>query len=136
MRVEIDKKDLQGKVDELLHKIGERIAEVAREEIVKKNAIATGLLLKSIKVVKRSWKEYEVGSDCPYAPFVEYGTEPHRPPFEAIYNWVRVKIGGTEEEARKIAWKIVKKIEKEGTDPKPFLIPAVMEVFTENVRHS
>lgn len=54
-----------------------------------------------------------VASPLAYAEWVEIGTRPHMPPSEALHEWVRVKLGITdekeiEETAERIAWKIAR----------------------------
>ncbi|MGQ9642014.1 MAG: HK97 gp10 family phage protein [Candidatus Bathycorpusculaceae bacterium] len=115
-------------VDAIMEKLAEELAENMRVNIKEKNAIATGALLKSIASVKVRPLEYVVGSDCPYAVYVEYGTEPHTPPFDAILKWVEVKLQLGGAEAREVAAKVVRKIAREGTEPKSFITPAVFEL--------
>jgi len=66
-----------------------------------------------------------VGTNVEHAPYIEFGTRPHRAPFKAISDWVDRK--GIDPKA---AWPIWKKIAKEGTKAKPFLLPAL----TGNIR--
>lgn len=50
--------------------------------------------------------------------YVEYGREPgSRPPYEPIYEWCKRKLGLPDDEAKKVAWFICNKIEKEGIEP-------------------
>ena len=57
-----------------------------------------------------------VGSNLQYAPFVEYGTKPHRPPIAPLIRWVEAKIGvSNTNDTKKIAFAIAAKIEKHGT---------------------
>lgn len=129
MRVEVDRHSFRRAVDSVLERIAKEMTVEVKEEIVRKDAIYRGYLIKSIRYVKHSWKEYDVGSDCPYAAIVEYGAEPHRPPFKAIYDWVVIKLGVPLGEAESVTWRIVRKIEREGTNPKPYLVPGALEVW-------
>ena len=73
--------------------------------------------------------------------FIEYGTSPHFPPLDIIYNWLihkksdlkltydkkkTTKLNGKTYNAGilKIAWAIAKNMEKKGTEPAPFLRPS------------
>ena len=82
--------------------------------------VDTGRLRASIHTRKESWNTVIVGTDVEYAPYVEYGTPPHMPPVEALKSWAsRHKMG------EKAAWALAKKIEKLGTQPQPFMRPAL-----------
>ncbi len=101
----------------------------------------TGFLANSM-ISDKSKKLYkEIGSGCAYAPFIEYGTNPHFPPIDAIYTWLwhkrsdlnlkfdKKKITQLNGKTYitgilKIAWAIATKMSKEGTEPRPFLRPA------------
>jgi hypothetical protein len=58
----------------------------------------------------------EVGPDVAHAPYVQYGTRPHRAPFAPITEWARRKLG--DESAWFPVWR---KIERFGTPPQDFL---------------
>lgn len=58
----------------------------------------------------------EVGPDAEHAKYVQFGTRPHRAPFDPIKDWARRKLG--DESAWFPVWL---KIEREGTDPQDFL---------------
>ena len=94
--------------------------------------VDTGRLRSSIHTRKEDWNKVIVGTDVEYAPYVEYGTPPHMPPVEALKRWAsRHKMG------EKAAWALAKTIEKHGTQPQPFMRPAlagnrqkIQELFT------
>lgn len=54
-----------------------------------------------------------VGTPLAYAPAVEFGTKPHRPPVQPLIDWARQKLALSGAEARSaghaIAWKIARK---------------------------
>lgn len=60
-----------------------------------------------------------VGTNVPYAPFVEYDTSPHFPPLSALEGWARRH--GTS------AWLVAKGIARHGTKGKHFLGKATKE---------
>ena len=56
------------------------------------------------------------GSSLIYAQPVELGTRPHFPPVEALTDWVRLKLGISDErEVRSVAFLIARKISRVGT---------------------
>lgn len=67
----------------------------------------------------------EVVFDAPHSAAIEFGSEPHHPPVEPLIGWAQRKLGLSHKEAKRAGWAIAKKIFKEGTDPKPFLRPAM-----------
>lgn len=78
----------------------------------------------------------EVHIRIPHAAFIEFGTEPHMPPIEPLEAWVRrnfSKVGAKrlsrpdKVDARKIAWGIAMNMAKHGTEPKPFIRPALRD---------
>jgi hypothetical protein len=67
---------------------------------------------------------------APHTTAIEFGLEAgHFIPKDVVNNeltsWVIKKLGKRKKEANSIAWAIAVKIRKEGTDPQPFIIPAV-----------
>ena len=78
-----------------------------------------------------------------YWKFVEYGTKPHRPPFNAILKWVEVKplirrplANGELPTDTQLAWMIVNKIEREGTDAQNTLqntIQYIVDKYEEEI---
>jgi len=70
-------------------------------------------------------KSWEVGYTALHSQFVEFGTRPHRPPFDPIHKWVQGKLGIKGKEGQKIAWAIVNTIEQCGTKANPFFRPAI-----------
>jgi hypothetical protein len=125
--------------DDLLEGVLEAVAtELVKwlaAEVVTKDAIASGLLVGSFEVKHGLRKlEYVVENEAPYSAIVEFGAPPHRPPYEAILEWVRIKKGERGEEAEKAAWRIVKKIEREGYEPRYYARDALRK-FTKRVRY-
>ena len=91
----------------------------------------TGFLLKSGSVIQTGPMEFSITYNAPYAEFIEFGTDPHTVPFDIILKWVRRKLGITRErEAKRIAWFIVRKIQQQGIQPKPFLRNAIDSIIT------
>ena len=91
-------------------------------------AFDRGGLSKSGHVIKNKDLEREVvfgGKLAPYAAYIEYGTAPHHPPVAPLIAWAK---RNKFKNPKNVAWAIAKKMEKEGTSPKPFLRQAVMIV--------
>jgi len=102
----------------------------------------TGFLANSRVVDKERFLYKEIGYSALYAPYIEYGTEPHHPPIKPIYDWlnhkkkdlnikikskevVTLKDGNTYNVSLlKITMAIIKTIEKKGTEEHPFLRPS------------
>jgi len=60
-----------------------------------------------------------------YAIYVEFGTAPHMPPVEPLVPWSKRVLSSKNPEDT--AWAVAKKIEREGTEPNPFLRTAFDE---------
>lgn len=112
------------KADAFLDEIADTIFTASQEKIVENGSMNEGTLLKS-GFVNRKFLEKEVGYSAPYAAHVEFGTIPHMPPVEPLKDWAEKRLGFDSKKAQSVAWAIAKKIEKEGTDPKPFFRPAI-----------
>jgi hypothetical protein len=144
----------------VLQRICDRVLEISAQNI-STNSVDRGLLLKSGYSYLTSKNSAVVGYSAPYAPYVEFGTQPgYTPPFGRLRPWVarhikalgirghvttrkqRGRFYGDSEYMLKTAqklerktdqerqiddmtWRIIKTIEKQGTDPKPFLRPAL-----------
>ena len=58
-----------------------------------------------------------VGTAMAYAVPVELGTRPHFPPIQPLRDWVRLKLGiSDEEEIEDVAWRVARKIAIRGTE--------------------
>jgi hypothetical protein len=57
-----------------------------------------------------------VGTPLAYAVPVELGTKPHFPPVDALLDWVKIRFGVPEAEARNIAFLVARKIASKGTE--------------------
>lgn len=116
---------------------------------------ATGNLRQSFNTkILEDGKIIEIGSPLEYASYVEFGTRPHRPPFDPIRLWVERKIqphiiaigisyeegkvvpgrakmlkGDLREKAIKsMTWRIIKKIEKSGTKGQEYVRQSLKEL--------
>ncbi len=96
------------------------------ESTAKRNSEKTkdrGHLQSSTRAVDRAggWI-VEVESDAGYAKYIEFGTDAHTAPVQAILEWARRK-GLTEQEG----WRVWGIIRHYPTPPRPFLEPALDE---------
>ena len=107
-------------VDDLIDLIFQR-----SQELISAGPINEGNLLGS----GTNWRPDEltgfVGYTAPYAKCVEFGTAPHFPPPDAIREWARLKLGLRGKELERATKAICWKIYHYGTEPQPFLRPAV-----------
>ena len=69
---------------------------------------------------------WSVETNVEYAPFVEHGTSPHTPPFDAILQWTRRKTGLSGKALRARAGANFGAIKKFGTKEHPHLFPAAV----------
>ena len=66
----------------------------------------------------------------PYANLVDKGMKPGvSVNFDALYDWVRIKIGLEEPELTDVTWKILHKIRNKGIDPTHFAKKAIKKVI-------
>ena len=124
--VEIEKQ-LEKIIDRKMDEITDFIFTRSQENIIKNESIDTGMLLRSGNV-NRSFLNKEIVYTVPYAPAIEYGSQPHAIYSVWLHDWVRRKLNISDErEAARVAFAIAKKIELEGIDARPFLRPAIQE---------
>jgi hypothetical protein len=123
MRVVLELDELEGEVGRQLLEIANRLVEHLEEEAPMG---ATGDLQRSIQIFRASDGRVVLGTRIHYAAHVNYGTEPHRPPFEPIQKWARRKLG--DEGA---AWGVWNKIAQEGTKANPFVDRAIEATLDE-----
>lgn len=70
--------------------------------------------------------------DAPYAFFVEFGTDPHPVSHKHFIKWAMRKLRiSNKKKAVSVAYAVAKTIEKYGTDPHPFLRPAINEAIVK-----
>lgn len=71
-----------------------------------------------------------VATNNPYANLVDKGMKPGvSPNFDAIYDWVRIKIGLEEPELTPVTWSIIHKIRNKGIEPTHFAKKAIKMVI-------
>jgi hypothetical protein len=127
-KIQVDKNELLDLIDEQLDQVADFIFTKSQENIVNKSIVDEGTLLKSGNI-NRKYLDKEVVYSVPYADSIEFGRMPGQiPPITPIKLWVQRKLGVSDEkEANRIAWAIAQDIKKNGTDPRPFLTPAIAQ---------
>jgi len=113
-------KVLNARMDDLADEIHRR----AVDNIIANGTSDSGFLMNSSFVDHSKFCEKQVVFPAGYASAVEYGTHPHYVSPYDLVGWTRRKLKAGDE-ALSIAFAISKKIEREGTPPQPFLMPAV-----------
>jgi len=100
---------------EELQKAGDEFVLAIQKEMVEKNLNATGEGSASLSALATPNKI--VISAVARLLFLEYGRSSGKPPpVEVIIPWVERKLNVPAEQVESVAWAIVKKIAKEGTD--------------------
>jgi hypothetical protein len=92
---------------------------------------------RSWKVLKRTEKSIEVGSDIPYAGVIEYGSRPHFPPMDAMILWSMRKFGLDAKAAKQTAFAVSRAIANKGTKPRYInkgSQPAFQKILNQSVR--
>ena len=112
-------------VDRMLDDFVDLIFAESQENFIRFKKWDTGFAARSGNVERR-FLEKKIVYSAPYVAAIEFGREPgSMPPVDPIYEWARRRLGMSESEAKKVAWAIAKKIEKEGIEPTPILRNAI-----------
>lgn len=117
--------------DEVARAMADRIVELAVDNINQKGIANTGQLARSVGFDKIEDAHYKAFVDVDYGKFVEYGTDPHMPPWSPIKNWVRMKLGITGDKLNEVTGKVRNKIAEEGTEAQPFFRPSINQAKKE-----
>jgi hypothetical protein len=113
-------------------KLAEKLVMDIKNEIVRKGAVASGQLLRSVKAVKKTDDWYRIVIPPNYVKFLEYGTRGNRskaPPFFAIYRWVLFKLHKTGDEAVSVTYAVMNKIKKRGTKARHIIRDVFLRAF-------
>lgn len=120
--------ELDDDVNKLLHQLGNDIVSDAKSNLQNNTHVYTGELNASIRILNETKDSLEVGSDIPYAGYIEYGRGPVRPVNAKFLHYFT-----------KDGKEIFSKFSK-ATEPSPFLEPAVInktnkfvDIFAENM---
>jgi len=110
--------------DALLDQIADEFFTKTQELIVEKGITDQGTLLKSGMIIRFPMEKHVIYT-ASYAGAIEWGSRPHRPPVEPLIDWSERKLGVHGKDARRAGWAIALKIAREGTEPRPFIRPAL-----------
>lgn len=114
--------------------VARKVFEESQLNIVKLGISDTGFLLRS-GILLPTKQGMIINYSAPYAWQIEKGRMPgSMPPVEALEKWVRRKMQVPRKEQRKTAWAIAMKIKKYGTQPQPFIEPALLKVSKSHFR--
>ena len=120
--------DLDDDTNKLLHQLGNDIVAEARSNLQNEAHVYTGELNASIRILNETKDSLEVGTDIPYAVYIEYGRGPIRPVNAQVLHFFT-------KDGKEIFTKFSK-----ATDPSPFLEPAVIsktykfvDIFAESM---
>ena len=115
-------------VNDQIKKVTFNVAADAQQNVKDNGSIATSNLINSISTRFKNSKYGEIGIvkvNAIYGAAVEFGRKAGgMPPVTPLITWVRKKIESDPIMAKSIAFAIAKSIAKNGTQPRPFLIPA------------
>jgi hypothetical protein len=105
------------KVKACVLRYAQNIRTNAMDKLKSMKAINTGILRTSILAeLTEDNLSAEIGPTEKYGPYVEFGTQPHWPPLEALEDWAR-KHGIP-------AFIVARAIARRGTFARPYLAPA------------
>lgn len=124
--LKVDKEDIINAIDSKMDEVVDYIFAESQKNIVNKNIIDEGTLLKSANV-NRSLLNKEIVYPVPYSDSIEFGRLPGKmPPLEPLKGWVRRVLAINDEtKVNQIAWSIANDIKENGQDARPFLRPAI-----------
>ena len=125
-KLKFDAEDIADAVNDKMDEVVDFIFTNSQQKIVEKGIVDEGSLLKSGNI-NRNFLDKEIVYTMPYADSIEFGRNPgSMPSVVAINGWVQRKLGIKDDIiSRRIAWAIAQDIEKNGTQPRPYLQPAI-----------
>jgi|SRR6056297_359789 len=125
-KLKFDAEDIADAVNDKMDEVVDFIFTNSQQIIVEKGIVDEGSLLKSGNI-NRNFLDKEIVYTMPYADSIEFGRNPgSMPPVVAINGWVQRKLGIKDDIiSRRIAWAIAQDIKKNGTQPRPYLQPAI-----------
>ena len=128
-KIHINKDDIIKAIDEKMDEVVDEIFAKSQSNIVDKNIIDEGTLLKSGNI-NRQLLHKQIVYPVPHADSIEFGRLPgSMPPVSPLVGWVkRVLNERDDSKAKSIAWAIAQDIKIKGTMPRPFLSPAIEAV--------
>lgn len=115
------RKKLQGhKADKPVNRFLDRSADLIQKSARKKAPVDTGRLRNSIGTEISGHRQRSIGPSVDYGEHVEFGTNPHYPPLDALWGWSK-RHGGIDPFA------LQQSIGMWGTPAQPYMQPAADE---------
>lgn len=141
---EVDERELNEIFGEYLNKLGNRIANESKLNLLRNKSFVTGFLHDNVTVEEAQFGvgafealfEVKVIFKAEYGDYVEFGTMPHpvsKKGIENLTKWAATKFGLPEKEASRRAYSIAAGIKKRGTRPKPFVRPTIELLVSGNL---
>ena len=140
-------KTITKSIKEILEDLARDFQAEVQKNILEKEIIDRGVLLKSIKILRPDNLERDVVSTVTHAPYLEFGRAKGKfPPIEPLKEWVirkglyegttpttkpelvkvrKILRADRGQKAKSIAYAIAKSIEKRGQKARPFFRPAI-----------
>jgi len=115
---------LRAEADRVMDEVADFIFTRSQENIIKNGSIDTGFMLRSGNI-NRSFLNKEIIYSAPYSISIEMGSPPHSVSVDHIRKWAQRKLHLPFKKAKSAAYAISNKIAKKGTEPKPFMRPAI-----------
>jgi len=126
-----DKREVLSSLEKWIENMMNFIFTQSQQNLIKNRTSDTGFLLKSGKPPRWERNECIISYTAPYALFIEYGTDPHPVDPKKLIGWVKRKLRIHDPEAFRVAYAVANKISTVGTDPQPFLRPAINEAIVK-----
>ena len=127
----LDDERFRNLFDKWLYYISQKIQSRIKHDVG--DFEATGQLFQSLSpTMKITEMFYKFGFLASYAEYVNAGTKPHMPPKGALIEWVKIRFGVDDKEAKGLDYVIRKKIARRGTQGKKFMEEGINSVNVEN----
>lgn len=106
------------------------------EPMAERSPVDTGLYASAWSVRKINKNEIHFGNTAPYAEVIEKGAKPHTAPLQPLIEWSarQLQVPADDPEAKRMGWAVMKKIEKEGMEPKYVLEHGLEEVIIPMIK--
>ena len=130
---------VEGIKSNIIEVVGIKLKEMAdfiltrsSEILIANDSVDTGFLIRSGEIHHEEDLKYTIIYTAPYSAGIEFGADPHFVSAKVLFGWVKRKLGITnEKEAWSISYAISKSIGMKGTEPRPYLRPAIDEAVNK-----
>lgn len=106
------------------------------EPMAERSPVDTGLYASAWSVRKINKNEIHFGNTAPYASVIELGAKPHKAPLQPLIEWSarQLQVPADDPEAKRMGLAVMKKIEREGMEPKYVLENGLEEVIIPMIK--